>query len=65
MDWSAGLECWNGVLEWNHWNGVKHWSGPVGHFSVINFIDRRIQGGSETLAYMDTFVNQNMHSEMG
>ena len=34
----SGLECWNGVLEWNHWNGVKHWSGPVGHFSVINFI---------------------------
>ena len=29
MDWSAGMECWNGVLEWNHWNGVKHWSGPV------------------------------------
>ena len=25
LDWSAGI----GVLEWNHWNGVMHWSGPV------------------------------------
>ena len=25
VDWSAGLECWNGVLEWNCWNG----EGPV------------------------------------
>ena len=22
LDWSAGLECWTGVLEWSHWNGV-------------------------------------------
>ena len=34
LDWSAGMEYWNGItgmesLEWNHWNGVKHWSGPV------------------------------------
>ena len=29
LDWSPGMECWNGVLEWNHWNGVKHWSGPA------------------------------------
>ena len=35
VDWSAGLECWNGVLEWNHWNGVKHWSGPVTTYKWI------------------------------
>ena len=22
VDWSAGLERWNGVLEWSHWNGL-------------------------------------------
>ena len=35
VDWSAGLECWNGVLEWNHWNGVKHWNGPVTTFGKV------------------------------
>ena len=33
----SGLECWTGVLEWNHWNGVKH-SGPVTTYKW-NFID--------------------------
>ena len=46
MDRSAGLEK-NEVLEWNHWNGVKHWSGPVTtfpesfrHFAVMVMIRR-------------------------
>ena len=25
LEWSTRME----LLEWNHWNGVKHWSGPI------------------------------------
>ena len=30
---SAGLECWNGVLEWNHWNTALEWA--CDHFWMI------------------------------
>ena len=35
VDWSAGLECWNGLLEWSHWNEVNNWSGPVTTFGKV------------------------------
>ena len=29
VDWSAGMECWN---------GVKHWSGPVTTLGKVSMI---------------------------
>ena len=39
VDWSAGLECWTGVLDWSAglecWTGVLDWSAGLEYWKEL------------------------------
>jgi hypothetical protein len=35
VDWSTGMECWNGALEWS--TGVESWTGASGWAGVLDW----------------------------